>query len=69
MDRFYNKPFQMCLVTTDDIKLSYMSKLYNHYNLLYIFFALLYILCLILNMLEKSCLKNTLIDNLYVYLL
>lgn len=61
--------FQMCLVTTDDVKLSYMSKLYNHYNLLYIFFALLYILCLILNMLEKSCLKNTLLDNLYVYLL
>lgn len=26
----------MCLVTTDDIKISYMSKLYNHYNLLYI---------------------------------
>lgn len=54
MDQFQ---FQMCLVTTDDVKLSYMSKLYNHYNLLYIFFALLYILCLILNMLEKSCLK------------
>lgn len=68
MDQFQ---FQMCLVTTDDVKLSYMSKLYNHYNLLYIFFALLYIhvLCLILNMLEKSCLKNTLLDNLYVYLL
>lgn len=29
----------MCLVTTDDIKLSYMSKLYNHYNLLYIYFC------------------------------
>lgn len=54
MDQFYNKPFQTCLVTTDDIKLSYMSKLYNHFNLLYIFFALLYILRLILNMLEKS---------------
>lgn len=68
MDQFQ---FQMCLVTTDDVKLSNMSKLYNHYNLLYIFFALLYIhvLCLILNMLEKSCLKNTLLDNLYVYLL
>lgn len=64
MDQFQ---FQMCLVITDDVKLSYMSKLYNHYNLLYIFFALLYI-CLILNMLEKSCLKNTLLDNLmFIY--
>lgn len=44
MDQFYNKPFQMCLVTTDDIKLSYMSKLYNHYNLIYIFGTFIYIM-------------------------
>lgn len=41
MDQFQ---FQMCLVTTDDVKLSYMSKLYNHYNLIYIFGTFIYIM-------------------------
>lgn len=58
----------MCLVIIDDIKILYMLKFYNYYNFLYIFFVFLYILCLILNMLEKSCLKNIFLDNLYVYL-
>lgn len=66
MDQFQ---FQMCLVTTDDIKISYMSKLYNHYNLLYIIVCTFIYIMFDSKYARKKLLKNTLLDDLYVYLL